>query len=88
MKKNLPERKQGTCTCMYGLWGPSINRSEFFLCRAPGLGQSSCCKDILAKNQLDLDGAHGSMDAPWTTPWIWANIAWGSMLIGLMDSLA
>ena len=30
MKKFLPGWKWGTCTCMYGLRGPSINRCEFF----------------------------------------------------------
>ena len=30
MKKFRPGRKRGTCTCMYGLRGPSVNRFEFF----------------------------------------------------------
>ena len=31
MKKFVPGWKRGTCTCMYGLRGPSINQFEFFL---------------------------------------------------------
>ena len=27
--------------------------------------------------QLDLDGAHGYIHGPFTTPCIWANTAWG-----------
>ena len=27
--------------------------------------------------QLDLDGAHGYIHGPYTTPCIWANTAWG-----------
>ena len=49
MKKFVPGQKWGTCTCMYGLWGPSINRFEFFRHQTPGLAGSSCCKDFLAK---------------------------------------
>ena len=30
MKKFLPGRKWGICTCMYGLRGPSVNQFEFF----------------------------------------------------------
>ena len=30
MKKFLPRRKRGTCMCMYGLWGSSVNQFEFF----------------------------------------------------------
>ena len=84
MNKFLPGRIRGTCTCVYGLQGSSINRFEFFSSLDHWTYWVQLLRTLFGQNQLDLDGAHGSMDASW----IWANIAWGSILIGLMDSLA
>ena len=49
MKKFWPGRKRGTCTCMYGLRGPSVNRFEFFHHWITGNIGSSCCEHFLVK---------------------------------------
>ena len=42
MKKFLPGQKWGTCTCMYGLWGPSVNRFELFFSKIVKLDEEEC----------------------------------------------
>ena len=42
MKKFLPGRKQGTCMCIYGLWGPSINRFESVFSKVVKLDEEEC----------------------------------------------
>ena len=49
MKKFVPGQKWGTCTCMYGLWGPSINRFKFFHRWITGHIGSSCCEHFSVK---------------------------------------
>ena len=43
MKKILPGQKRGTCTCIYELWGPSVNRFEsFFFSKVVKLNEEEC----------------------------------------------
>ena len=49
MKKFSPGRKRATFWWIFGLWGPSVNRFEFFRRGTPGLAWSSCCEHILTK---------------------------------------
>ena len=42
MKKFLPRWKRGTCMCMYGLRGPSVNGFEILFSKIVKLDEEEC----------------------------------------------
>ena len=75
MKKFPPGWKRGTFPCMYGLWGPSVNRFEFF---SQDTRSSSVylLQTHFSQNQLDLDGPHTCIPVLVQLTCIWADTAW------------
>ena len=76
MKNFLPGQKWGTSPRMYGLWGCSIDRFEFFF-MGFGVPISLTVTDIFHPISTRSRWAHGYMHGPCTTACIWANTAWG-----------